>query len=166
MRVVIALFSAALFLPATPVVGQSSETDEKETETKTYTSYDLRRAGGARRTAPPSVPANPSQATANDQAVAESTDPEQEEAAAAEEAWREELAAAEAAVAQLEQQIVDLEPTLGDQRKVGLGGGWEVAGGVRRGVVAQLARTREELVEAEARVEELVQDGYGSGYVR
>ncbi len=158
MRVVIALFSAALFLPATPVVGQSSETDEKETETKIYTSYDLRRAGGARRTAPPSVPANPSQATASDATSADDT--EEEDAAAAEEAWRQELADADAAVVRLEQQITGIERALGDMsRSVPYGSS-------RTSLASELELRREELIEAKAHVEELVQDGYGSGYAR
>ena len=157
MRVVIALLSAALFLPATPVVGQSSETDERETETKTYTSHDLRRAGGARRTAPPSVPAVRSEATATDPTGVE--DSEEEDAAAEEEAWRQELADAEAAVVQLEQQIAGIELALGDISR-------NLHGESRRALTSELEQRREELVDAKARVEEIVQEGYGSGYVR
>ena len=159
MRVIFALFLAALFLPAEPVVGQSSETDEKKPETKTYTEYDLRRAGGVRRTAPQSVPANPSQAT-SDQASADAPgDTEQEDAAAAEEAWREELLDAEAVVVKLNQQIASIGRALGT-----LSSGFY--GNNRRVLTSELALRREELVDAEARVEELVQEGYGSGYVR
>lgn len=157
MRVVIALFSAALFLPAAPVVGQSSETDEKETETKTYTSDDLRRAGGARRTAPPSVPANPGNAIASDPASTD--DPEEEDAAAAEEAWRQELAEAEAAVAQLEQRITEIELALGNIAQ-------NLHGESRRALTSEAGQKREELIDAKARVEEILQEGYGSGYSR
>jgi len=160
MRVIFALVSAVLFLPAAPVVGQSSETDEKKPETKTYTAYDLRRAGGARRTAPPSVPANPSAATTSDQASADASgDTEQEDAAAAEEAWRKKLLDAEAVVTKLNQQIVSIERTLGDVSR-------DLYGKARRVLTSDLALRREELVDAEAAVEELVQEGYGSGYVR
>ena len=160
MRVIFALFSTVLFLPAASVVGQSTETDEKKPETKTYTEYDLRRAGGARRTAPQSVPANPSAATTSDQASADAPgDTEQEDAAAAEEAWREELLDAEAVVVKLNQQIASIQRALGT-----VSSGFY--GKNRRVLSSELEQKREELVDTEARVEELVQEGYGSGYVR
>ncbi len=62
-------------------------------------------------------------------------------------------------VVRLEQQIDTIERHLGDTSR-------NLHGESRRSFARDLVRRKEELVEAKARVEELVQEGYGSGYVR
>lgn len=158
MRIVVAFVAAVLWSHTAPVIAQSTEPDEKPAETKTYTNYELQRAGGARRAAPPSVPANPapSSAAASGETIA---DPDAEERGAAEAAWLAEIEEAEAAVARLREQISVQERAMGDTSR-------DLFGGARRGLAADLARNRELLVEAEARLEELEQEGAGEGYLR